>query len=152
MHQKGHRVAIESTVVEFETVDQLPGGRAVLILEAPGDNTWKIVRGHMEDQALAEMSDLVRWLIAEGRWVQNWERPPAAEAGSGTFTTEVLIVDELPDGKTVDMREARGYFAWLILKGNMTEQAREEMEAQMRFIVHHGHWKQVWRGSDEPSS
>lgn len=152
MHQKGQKVAIESTVVVFETVDQLPGGRAVLILEAPGDNTWKIVRGHMSEQALTEMSDLVRWLIAEGRWVQNWERPPAPKAGSGTFTVEIRIVDELPGGKTVDTREAPGDFVWLILKGNMTEQAREEMEAQMRFITNHGHWKQVWRGPYEPPS
>ncbi|WP_143052452.1 hypothetical protein [Streptomyces sp. cf386] len=145
-------MATESTVVVFETVDQLPGGRAVLILEAPGDNTWKIVKGHMTQQALTEMSDLVRWLIAKGRWVQNWERPPAAEADSATFTVEVRIVDELPDGKTVDMREAPGDFVWLILEGNMTEQAREEMEAQMRFLTNHGHWKQVFPGPDEPSS
>ncbi|MCX5050978.1 hypothetical protein [Streptomyces sp. NBC_00474] len=153
MHQKGQKVAINSAVVAFETVDQLPGGRAVLILEAPGDNTWKIVKGHMEEQALTEMSDHVRWLIAKGRWVQNWERPPATEAGSGTpFTVDIRIADELPAGKTVDSRESPGHFVWLILKGNITEQARREMEAEMRFITNNGHWKQVFPGPDEPSS
>ncbi|MEV0115568.1 hypothetical protein AB0H77_20370 [Streptomyces sp. NPDC050844] len=149
-------------VVEFEAVDQLPGGRLVLPLEAPGNFTWQIVKDHMREQAQTEMRDQMQYLIAEGRWVQMWNSSSVGDQSADAHnrpvaerravTTEVRIVDELPDGKTVDMREVQGYFAWLVLKGNITEQARAEMQAQMQYLSDTGQWKQAWSGSESVSS
>ncbi|MFJ2609869.1 hypothetical protein ACIQOU_30340 [Streptomyces sp. NPDC091279] len=148
-------MAIKSVEVDFETVARLPGGRVVLTLEAPRNFTWQIVDGHMEWQAQTEMRDQMRDQIASRSWVQHWSDAPGRDprnpsgAEGRTVTVEVLIVDELPDGKTVDKREVPGYFAWLILKGSITERARAEMEAQMQYLIDAGLWEQIWHGFDD---
>ncbi|MET9729750.1 hypothetical protein ABZZ79_03485 [Streptomyces sp. NPDC006458] len=54
-------------------------------------------------------------------------------------------VDHLPGGRVVMPIEREGHFAWLIVRGHISPQARAEMLGDLRHIVRSGLWEQNWQ-------
>lgn len=144
-----------------ESVDDIPGVAVVLPLESDGNFTWHIVRNEMGPIAQEEMRVKMQQLLDDGWWKQNWDNGPALDhatllhAGThvtpGAVESVVLIVDDLPDGRLVHWEERKGYFAWKVLRGHITEKARAEMQAQMQYLQNTRQWLQVWGDHDRPT-
>ena len=67
--------------VDMEYVDSLPGGRAVMAVEAKGCFTWLVVRGHVSQQARDEMVSDLNHIVGKGLWRQDWQ-PPEGDTSS----------------------------------------------------------------------
>ncbi|WP_406398751.1 hypothetical protein [Streptomyces uncialis] len=74
---------------------------------------------------------------------EGGEPPPAA-------TFEMELVDSLPGGRVVLGVEEDGLFTWLAVRGHVSEQAREELIDQLKYIVEQGLWVQNWGGETFP--
>lgn len=56
----------------MELRDSLPGGRAVIGVEAEGEFVWLASKKHVSEQARDEFVEQLTRIVHEGLWVQNW--------------------------------------------------------------------------------
>ncbi|MFE1770289.1 hypothetical protein [Streptomyces sp. NPDC059008] len=62
----------------------------------------------------------------------------------------IKFVDELPGGRQVLPLERDGELRWLVLRGAMTEEARDEFAVCFRYLTENRHWVQQWKGRGIP--
>ncbi|GGR90205.1 hypothetical protein GCM10010252_31340 [Streptomyces aureoverticillatus] len=57
---------------------------------------------------------------------------------------DMEFVDWLPGGRAVIPVESQGRFTWLVVRGHVSEQARQEFVREIQHIVGRGLWRQEW--------
>jgi hypothetical protein len=68
-------------IARAELVDYpLPGGRAVIALEDDGEILFRFSTGHISEQGLRELTDLMQQEIDSGTWTQHWNDPGKPES------------------------------------------------------------------------
>lgn len=73
------------------------------------------------------------------------ERPAAASTPDPHLEIDMHYVESLPGGRAVMALEEEGRFAWFVVRGHVSPQARTEMLSDLRHIVGSGLWVQNWQ-------
>ncbi|MFK0295397.1 hypothetical protein ACIQU6_33685 [Streptomyces sp. NPDC090442] len=63
---------------------------------------------------------------------------------------DITFVDELPGGGQVLLVEGKGKLTFVVARGAMTEEARDEMVMYFRHLIEEGHLVHQWRGKRVP--
>ncbi|MEI5102590.1 hypothetical protein RB200_33880 [Streptomyces sp. PmtG] len=66
------------------------------------------------------------------------------EPGEPLAMFDMEFVDSLPGGRAVIPVESQGRFTWLVVRGHVSEQARQEFVREIQHIVGRGLWRQNW--------
>lgn len=67
-----------------------------------------------------------------------------AEHDETPSPVEMEFVDSLPGGRSAMALERDGRLLWLVVKGDVTDQARVDLLAEMNHMVCSGLWRQDW--------
>lgn len=78
------------------------------------------------------------------------EAEESREAAGNTPEFDMVIVPNLPGGRSIYPAEQQGRFVWLVAEGAMTQQCFEEMREYIRYIVEKRLWIQNWDGKPPP--
>lgn len=75
--------------------------------------------------------------------------PGSSEAAldAGIPEVDIEFVDRLPGGRVVMPVEQENRITWLVVKKNMTRQARDEMVEGFQLMIHNRLWEQRWKPS-----
>ncbi|EPH43052.1 hypothetical protein STRAU_3880 [Streptomyces aurantiacus JA 4570] len=73
---------------------------------------------------------------------QRCDEPGELSEPRAEFDME--FVDWLPGGRAVIPVESQGRFTWLVVRGHVSEQARQEFVRELQHIVGRGLWRQDW--------
>jgi hypothetical protein len=75
----------------------------------------------------------------------NEPSPEPAAPPDPQMEVPIELVDSLPGGRVVMPVERNGKFAWLVVHGHISPQARSEMAADLDYIIRSGLWRQNWQ-------
>ncbi|MFJ6748301.1 hypothetical protein ACIQNI_08935 [Streptomyces sp. NPDC091266] len=141
----------QTTEVRYKVVpdDQLPAGRATLVVDGPGFVEARIRRGHASELLCEQLSTVSRHIFSNGLWAYHWreganETDPCSDCAPAEVWFEIHPADDFPKDMVCLHREQPGEFIWFVCEGHLSEQACGEFNEYLKSSLQNGYWVQHW--------
>ncbi|TWE17174.1 hypothetical protein [Kitasatospora atroaurantiaca] len=138
-------VPIERFLYEIRPAKDLPPGKAYHLIEREGELIGWFAEGHLSELCCEQLNAFHAEFFNQMMWLQNWDpeidrlRPPD-DLPTGVAEARYVFVTEeaMPRGRTCNPVEAEREFIWQIRDGEMSEQARQELNAYLEILIGRG--------------
>lgn len=141
----------KTSEVRYKVVpgDQLPAGRATLVVDGPGFVEARIRRGHASGLLCEQLMAVSRHIFSNGLWVYHWKEGAKATGAPVDGTPaevrfEIHPADAFPKDIVCLHREQPGEFVWLVSEGHISEQVCGEFNEYLKNSLQDGYWVQRW--------
>ncbi|MCX5445976.1 hypothetical protein [Streptomyces nigrescens] len=140
-----------TTEVRYKVVpdEQLPAGRATLVVDGPGFVEARIRRGHASELLCEQLICVSRHIFSNGLWAYHWAEDANATDARGTRTPakvrfEIHPADAFPKDVLCLFREQPGEFVWFVHEQHLSKEACGEFNEYLKGSLQAGFWIQRW--------
>lgn len=138
-------VPIHSCIFEIKPAGELPPGKVCHITEHEGEILVQYAEGHLKKGLCKQLNTYHALFFEKNLWLQNWDEGvdrlnPPEDVPHGVAEARYVFVDDeaLPKAFMCFPVEGDKEFIWLIRRGEMSEQGRQEMNAYLAVVIGRG--------------